>query len=504
MKITFYHSAFEVLAVEYLSAVLKSAGHAVTLVYDHRLFDDAWISVPTLSAFFEGMDSTVDAILKSAPDMVCFSVVTDDWIRTRKLASMLKKKQPDLLVMAGGIHITSVPEHVINCPEIDFACIGEGEEAVVELADRLERGIDITGTRNFYIRSGEKIIRNKVRPLIANLDELPYPDKEIFFRPAPYFSKSYLTMSSRGCPWSCPFCHHNVEKKVYGNPAGYFRQHSVQRMINELKQAMSRWDIQMIIIEDDMLLNNRDWAIEFCYEYSRQIGLPWTCVAHPAQIDMTMAGSLAEAGCSCIEIGVQSFNQNLKKEVLGRHESNMTVIKALEALNKNGLRFDCDHIAGFPGETEQDLLKAARVYSHFRPNRIMYMNLTYFPGTDIVDYSYQRGLISKQDVEDGIRGVDRNFVQVRRDRRRHFGYFRFIFAYIPLLPAKIILWLLKKHRYRYLPSSSLFCRIIPEVLGLTVLGKVNTHGRRMIRRYLFGLISRLYSGLWAFRQQGAE
>ncbi|MDD5090653.1 MAG: cobalamin-dependent protein, partial [Candidatus Wallbacteria bacterium] len=168
MKVTFVYGGFENLGVEYLSAVLKRAGHSTALVYSPKLFNDTMLEADFLASAFARTGSIVHRILATKPDLLAFSVVTDDFVWAREIAQRVKKKRPELPVIFGGIHPTSVPELVMECPEVDYACVGEGEEAIVELADALEHGSDPSGIQNIWGRKDCQVFSNPVRPLIQD------------------------------------------------------------------------------------------------------------------------------------------------------------------------------------------------------------------------------------------------------------------------------------------------------------------------------------------------
>jgi len=167
----------ESLGLEYLSAVLKSKGHEVFLVFDPALFNDKhYLHVDFLAKLFNVRSRLLDEIVELNPDVIGFTVLTDTYKWACSFANEIKEVLPDTRIIFGGIHPTSVPEKVIKNDFVDALCIGESEEAFLEFVESPER----TDIQNFWFKSNGKIIKNKIRPLNQDLDSLPFADKSIF------------------------------------------------------------------------------------------------------------------------------------------------------------------------------------------------------------------------------------------------------------------------------------------------------------------------------------
>jgi len=154
----FYHG------VAFLSAVLREAGHQTSLIH---------ISKPLVDEEF------ISTVSSESPDLIAFSTTTN-MFRTARRYARLVKKNFQLPIICGGIHPTIVPEEVINCPEIDMVCLGEGEFALLELCNKMNGNEEIYSIQNIWVKEYGKIHRNPVRPLIQDLDELPFPDRTIY------------------------------------------------------------------------------------------------------------------------------------------------------------------------------------------------------------------------------------------------------------------------------------------------------------------------------------
>ena len=138
MKVLFINPGKEMGGIQCLSAFLKQGGHETALINDSRLFDNPWVSFPRLARYADLGDEVVKQAIDIAPDLIAFSVVSDDfqWALTR--ARQLKAAL-GVPVVFGNIHPTSEPEQTLSHPEVDFIVRGEGEYPLLGLADALEK-----------------------------------------------------------------------------------------------------------------------------------------------------------------------------------------------------------------------------------------------------------------------------------------------------------------------------------------------------------------------------
>jgi len=339
MNITFAYLAAESVAIEVLSSVLKRAGHNVTLAFDPGLFDDKqYLDIPILKKAFARKTNVVEGILSDPPDLLCFSVGTDNYRWACEVARMVRARL-DVPVIFGGIHATAVPDRVIKNPFVDMVCVGEGEEAMVELAASMEGGATDTSIENIWFKRDGRVIKNPVRPLVQDLDSLPYPDKELFAPHIPIYHGKYMMITSRGCPFQCTYCYNNVLRRtVYGKEKKYVRQRSVDSVIGELKAMKEKYDFTNVAFMDDCFVANRRWFREFSRRYSEEVGVPYSCMAYTGQVDPEMGRLLKDSGCNRMMFGIQTMDRRTREEVLKRSfETDEKIKRAIKV---------CDDVGG--------------------------------------------------------------------------------------------------------------------------------------------------------------
>ncbi len=450
-QITFVHSESESYALELLSSLLKRNGYDTALVFDHRLFDSSEVKNSYLHNVFDIQDILIKQVIETKPDLIAFSVFTYNYQWALKMARAIKK-EINAPIIFGGIHPTLVPEIVIQNDCVDIVCVGEGEEALMELVENLnsEKKYRI---RNLWFKKDGKIIKNEQRPLFENLDSLPLPDKDLFASYHPIYNSGYGLVVGRGCPFKCSFCCANALKQVMGDKGHYIRKRSVDHVIAELVWAKKRFKPSMVTFVDDVFVINMDWLKEFVPKYKKFINLPFNCDAHPAGVTQEMVRLLKEAGCDLLIFGVQSTSERIRKEILKRPETNAQIEKAISICRAERLSFTVDHILNIPNDTNNDLVEAVKFYNELRPTVINTFLLTYYPKAEITEIAYENKILSKhdlRDIDDGkIPATYSLTLGGRRENpskkgKNNTDQFIFWLNLLPLLPKSLVNQIIKR------------------------------------------------------------
>jgi anaerobic magnesium-protoporphyrin IX monomethyl ester cyclase len=422
VRVMFVHQGRESLGLEYLSAVLKRAGHQTALALDPGLFgeNDNVICWPRLERLFDPREALLAEIAAFGPDAVGFSVYTNTYRWSLAMAAEIKRRL-DVPIVFGGTHATLVPDEVMTNAAVDFAVVGEGEEAAVELVDALAAGRDATRIANVWARRGGQVVANAPRPPIHDLDGLPLPDKSLFAEEI-NFSDDYLLLTSRGCVFNCSYCCESAINRLYGGR--FYRRRSVDSVMRELVEMKRRFRFREVMFNDAILFADKDWLRDLMARYRREIGVRFRCFGQVRLLDEEVGQLLKDGGCYAVEFGVQTMNEVVRREVLNRRETNRHNARAFRFLDDLGISYDVDHIFGLPHESPADHAYAARFYSRWRHlNRIKCHNLTYFPTLGIVDLARREGLLTEADVAAIRRGEVGDFFHERRvgrERQRAF------------------------------------------------------------------------------------
>lgn len=491
MKIVFVYKGAENLGIEYLSSALKQQGHKIHLVFDPGLFSDKYyFNMPILGKFFDQRNRIISDILALKPDLVAFSVITDLYQWASQMASQVKKVM-DVSIVFGGIHPTSVPEVCIKNEFIDYIIVGEGEEALVELADSLENRLPLDNIGNLWFKKDGQVIRNQVRPLVQNLDKIPFPDKKLFASSV-MVNDSYLIMTARGCLYGCSFCANNVLRKVYANKGRYIRRRSAENVIKELIYAKETYHPREITFCDDIFTLDKQWLRGFLRDYRYYIGLPFRCLSHPIFFDYEIAAMLKESNCSRLKLSPQTMNENNRRKILKRMETNEQIIRSFKICDDIGMRYTIDHMLGIPDDTEKDYLYALEVYSQSRYlSRIKCYYLCYFPKIDIIDLAKAASLLSEEDTREIEEGRQKFYfsgnaaLEKNKDRWRTAKNFSVFFRLLPILPRFLCKFITGTKLYKgfYLIPSLL----IYPIEGIIAIKNKDTIAIPYLKYYLYHL-----------------
>jgi radical SAM superfamily enzyme YgiQ (UPF0313 family) len=239
----------ESIGIANISAVLKANGHQTDLL------------------LVSHARHLVDDIRACDPDLVAFSALTGVHRSIEDLARLVKDHF-DVPVIVGGPHPTYSPDMLLS-PGIDIICRGEGELPMLELAEAMEHGRDVTGIRNLHVKTRSGTIHcNELRPPVP-LDELPPPDRGLYYDKYRFLREMPMKrfVSSMGCPYRCTFCHEPVIRDLYrkATRSDYLRRKSVRRIVDEIKDIAARYPLRHVHFSDDLFFirNSHKWLEEF-------------------------------------------------------------------------------------------------------------------------------------------------------------------------------------------------------------------------------------------------
>jgi len=368
-----------------LSAVLKKEGHETFLFH---------VTKPINKSKF------IKRIEKEAPDLIGFSTTSPMFPLVRKYASWLSGIA--VPTICGGIHPTIAPEESIGVKGIDIICRGEGEAALAELCQRIKNNEDISNIPNLWIKCNDTIIKNPLRPLLDDLDSLPYPDRSIFSYSNLFNERvgEAIFIASRGCPYNCAYCCNHLLRNIYGSQHKPVRFRSVDNLISEIKQIIKDYlFIKSLVFDDDILFLKRTWSEEFAEKYSKEIHLPFTCNARANVTDKAMVKLMKKAGCHHVKVGLESGNEYISNEVLNRHLTNESIKNAFALCKKAGLVTESFNMIGVPHETPGTILDTIKLNAMIGADKMQISVYQPYQGTRLADYCDEQSYIVQKDLE---------------------------------------------------------------------------------------------------------
>ena len=491
MKIGFVYPAFENLGIEYISAILKRTGHETFLAFDPQLFDDLFVNWKVLGRLFDYKKRLIKQLKIEKPDLIAFGIVSDLCPWAFELAQNIKKELKGIPILFGGPHVTAVPKAVLEKPFIDYIIIGEGEYATHELVEALNKNLPIKDIQNLGYKENNEIIINEPRSLMQNLDELPFPDTDLFLRQNPYAHREYNIMTARGCVNSCSYCHNSVERKILWKHQGkYLRRRSVENVIRELKERKIKYNFNTICIWDEVFTYDVKWLEVFCKRYKEEIGLPFWTFIHPDHVSEKIVQLLEEAGCWEVEIGIQTLNPWVKKDILRRPETKEDIANAINLFRKTKIRVVVDVIFGLPLLSEGDYTELIEFFIDNMPSKIQTFWLRYYPCTDIIETALQNELLTPQELDDINNGIPSRAAASGGSRIDHkFEKYQTALTFLPYFPDFILINLIKRNWIRFLPRISGFGHLFTRMLDIR--NRNDLGGRRYKGRIIHYSLKRI-------------
>ncbi|TET73470.1 MAG: B12-binding domain-containing radical SAM protein [Candidatus Aminicenantes bacterium] len=456
MKIALVTFSIDAMNVRALSAYLRRSGHIPYLIF--FLSQPSSDDVAILTELLKWLDV----------ELIGISLVTDDYAKATAITLAVKNRLR-IPVIWGGAHPSICPEECLR--STDMVCIGEGEEALVEVCNAMESNQHITDIENIWFRYDKKIYKKPLRTLIEDLDTLPFIDYEL----GKHFVINegrwrqfdegmlrghYHIMTTRGCPFSCSYCYNNQRRKLYAGKGRYLRQRSVDNIIAELSWVKANLkSIKVINFWDDIFLATKLDTIKYFSErYKKEIGMPFFCLGNPSLCNEQKISLLKSCGLTQMQVGIQTGSERVNYQVYNRHISNAKMLDVATLLHKHGIAASYDFIFNNPYETETDIQETIELLLKFpQPLSIQGYNLTFYPGSDIYDRALADGFISDDSINESatiqsptdtpLKSFESSSVS-NRFYRCNFSYenkryFNILVSLLPYYPAVLIKFLLR-------------------------------------------------------------
>ncbi|HJV65095.1 MAG TPA: radical SAM protein [Geomonas sp.] len=348
-----------------LDAVARRAGHRVSLA---NLSGLSWRKVR-------------EYLMKLRPEVVGISQFTHNREDSFALARLVKELDPRCFVVLGGPHAThSWQEFLPAHPEVDAVVVGEGEATLVELLETLQAKGELVQLPGIACLKDGSAVTGPPRAAIEDLDSLPLPGVETSGSfGVDYRRQLEFVITSRGCPASCLFC----SSPLFWGRGVRFR--SPASVVGELRMLKERYGLVYFSFRDDTFTADKKRVLEICrLMREEELHLAWNCQSRVNAVDEEMLIAMKQAGCECIQFGVESGSPAMLK-ALGKRILPADVERAAAAVRKVGINLSIYLITGIPGEGEDDLRQTLRLIDKIRPQDGQVSPLVYYPGTRLFD-----------------------------------------------------------------------------------------------------------------------
>ncbi len=344
------------------------------------------------------IEETVSRVISSTPDFVAVTSNSSNIFYAKKVIEKLRERI-EVPIIIGGQHASNMPLQVMKNIAVDYAIIGEGDFAMLQLLQALQAGEDISGIAGIVYRNiREEVIINDAL-VVKDLSELPSrawnlinlrdycpSDGSHIYKPA------ISTMMQRGCPLACIYCGVNsiFKHKV--------RQHSLEFLEQEL-QYFKENGIVDIQFWDSVFTFNQEWAIE-ASKIIKKYGFAWNCIGRLDHVNEDLLRLMKDCGCYEIGYGVESGTQ--KSLDLMKKKQNLEDVKKIVALTKKiGIKVKCFFLVGFSWETREDIQKTFDLAFEMMPHFVAFSICAPYPGAPMWNQFSE-----KYESVDSFRGID--------------------------------------------------------------------------------------------------
>lgn len=364
------------LGLLYIATVLKDNGFKV------KILDFA------VEHFSE--ESFEKEILQLNPKLVGMSTYNEAWKAEKVLCKMIKKLLPKVKIYAGGAFATFCYEDVLNQTETDYVIKGEGEFSTLKLCNKIIRNFDIDlddipGI--VYKRNDGTFYVNSCMGRISNLDELPFPDRDLVN--LDNYLLPFTINTSRGCPGECVFC----SSKAFWGKKVYMR--SAENIFKELMYLYEKYNSTIFYITDDTFTASAKRARDFCkLVIDSKINFVWGCESRADVITDDLMKELYDAGCRKLQIGLESADNDILKKL----KKNVTIEQienGIRLAHNNGMHISASFIIGHAFDTPETIEKTLNFVKHIQKAYgayVMGSTNTPFPGTEQYDRMEELGI----------------------------------------------------------------------------------------------------------------
>lgn len=395
MKVTFLNPPQSSSKYKFLGVVAPSLG----IGYMAAVLEQNNIDVDVLDscALELSYDEIGEEIIKRNPDIISISALTPTIGSALDSADKIKSVKPEAIVVLGGYHPSFEYQSVLEEESVDVVVRGEGEYTMLDLVQTIEDGRDLKEVEGLAFKdkdTGELIVTPD-RPIIHDLDELPFPAFHLF--PMEKYKILNITtnvatiITTRGCPMQCSFC---SSAALHGR---YLRRRSYKNVVDEIEMRLKEENIDTIAFMDDTFTLDVKFVQNFCEEIKRRnLKFWWGCTTRVDTLNEELLEMMKDAGCITLFMGVESADQ----QMLDKMNKNITVSKTINAFKlsrKVGIRTIASCVIGMPEDTKESMRKTIEFVKSLNPSYALYSLATPYPGTRFYKETFEKNLIKIKD-----------------------------------------------------------------------------------------------------------
>jgi|LQYC01.1.fsa_nt_gi Fe-S oxidoreductase len=371
------------VGMAYISSALKQASHHVDCIV------------------FDSQDTLINKV-REGYDFVATGGLSCEYAKIKRISDTAKQR--NIKTIVGGGIVTSEPELMSHALNVDYSILGEGEETIVELLSCLKNSGDLSTVQGICYYNKGNFIKTDNRKQIDNLDSLPWPDYESFgfekrfasMRSSDQYNydvfdypREYPLVASRSCPFLCTFCYHPSGDK--------YRQRSADSIIEELKERVPKYKINIVSIYDELFSNNKERVYEFCKrfkEFADSVSwqIKWSCQMRVTDLDDKMLETMRESGCYIVSYGFESYSPKVLKSMKKHIKPEQIHSVIHKTLNKK-ISIQGNFIFGDVAETMETAMETLMFWKEHPEAGIQLVPILACPNSELYQFCIKKGII---------------------------------------------------------------------------------------------------------------
>lgn len=371
------------MGLAYIGAIGKAANHQIKVI-DSEVLQYSYQDIRR-------------EIIEFRPDLVGMQTFMHTIDYCNRIAGIAKEVNQKIKVVLGGIYATTFPQEVIKHPDVDFVVVGEGEVVFKDLLKMINEESDFGRVAGLVWKNNGTITINKKQDLIKNLDEVPFPARELFPMDR-YHSSAQLRgrrtlhlVTSRGCPFRCSFCSSPLS---FGRTLRY---HSAERVIQEVKILIDKYKADGIQFYDDVFTVNRDRVLAICDLLQKEeLKVSWSCFTRVDQVDRELLRRMKEAGCYQIFYGVETGIPRLL-DLLKKDFDIEQVKECFKLTREARIEIHASLMLGLPTETVKESYQTFNFIINLNPDYAQWQKYNPLPGTELYQLALKNGRLLTTD-----------------------------------------------------------------------------------------------------------
>ncbi len=327
------------------------------------------------------------------PSLIAASAMSPTWLPLVPHLRALKRARPTVPIVVGGYQGIVDPEGTLAEPAVDFVCVGDGEEPLVNLVRRLRTPGDATSIAGLWERAGGEVRRSSP-VLVRDLAVMPFPDYTIFERAGgiDYLKPNAVealrltsvpVLSGRGCPYRCAYCSNTTLLDLHGGKGALLRKHQPESLVAELARLRDRYGVGFFQFWDEEFLYDARYATTLLTRYRRAVGVPYSLFARPETMTDELCALAAETGCHSMWFGVESGSEDYRRRYLGRRMPNARILAAAATARRHGIKRMIFAMVGLPFESADDVRGTLRLCREIGAELTVVSQFVPMPGTPL-------------------------------------------------------------------------------------------------------------------------